>query len=54
MVSCVLFNMTFAPYHQIGDAHFSMQSNYLWPNTHSHFNFGAIVKLDYFFPMAKH
>jgi hypothetical protein len=26
MVNCVLFNMTFAPHHQSGDAHFSVQS----------------------------
>jgi hypothetical protein len=29
MVKCVLFNMTFAPHHQIGYAHFSVQSNCL-------------------------
>jgi len=49
MVNCVLFNMTFAPHHQSGDAHFSVQSNCLWPNTHSHPNLGAVVKLDHFF-----
>jgi len=34
MVSCVLFNMTFAPHHH-GDIHFNVHSNYLQPHSHS-------------------
>jgi hypothetical protein len=54
MVNYVLFNMTFAPHHQTGDAHSNVQSNCLWPNIHSHPKLGVDVKLDHFFAMTKH
>jgi hypothetical protein len=54
MVRFVLFNMTFAPHLQTGYVHFSVQSNCLSSNIHSHPKLGAIVKLDHLFLMAKH